>query len=99
LVPLIHVSGKVASVHGSSPHLALVQIMLLVKQSEAGQSLQTQIVWNLLYSLVDPVDPERQIAGFVQRLHDGLGPGRIVLDQQYVLRWISLAARQFLQSQ
>ena len=29
--------------------------MLLVKQSEAGQSLQTEDVWNLLYSLVDIV--------------------------------------------
>jgi type IV secretion system protein VirB11 len=29
--------------------------MLLVKQSEAGQSLQTEDVWSLLYSLVDVV--------------------------------------------
>jgi type IV secretion system protein VirB11 len=47
--------GSITSVHGSSARLALVQIMLLVKQSEAGQSLQTQDVWNLLYSLVDVV--------------------------------------------
>ena len=47
--------GSITSVHGSSARLALVQIMLLVKQSEAGQSLDTQDVWNLLYSLVDVV--------------------------------------------
>ena len=47
--------GSITSVHGSSARLALVQIVLLVKQSEAGQSLQTQDVWNLLYSLVDVV--------------------------------------------
>jgi type IV secretion system protein VirB11 len=35
--------------------LALVQLMLLVTQSEAGQSLETQDVWDLLYSLVDVV--------------------------------------------
>jgi type IV secretion system protein VirB11 len=47
--------GSITSIHGSSARLALVQIMLLVKQSEAGQSLQTEDVWNLLYSLVDIV--------------------------------------------
>lgn len=47
--------GSITSVHGSSARLALVQIMLLVKQSGAGQSLDTQDVWNLLYSLVDVV--------------------------------------------
>ena len=47
--------GSVTSVHGSTARLALVQIMLLVKQSEAGQSLQTEDVWSLLYSLVDVV--------------------------------------------
>src|SRR5271155_3542486 len=33
--------GSITSIHGSTARLALVQIMLLVKQSEAGQSLQT----------------------------------------------------------
>jgi type IV secretion system protein VirB11 len=47
--------GSITSVHGSTARLALVQIMLLVKQSEAGQSLQTSDVWSLLYSLVDVV--------------------------------------------
>jgi type IV secretion system protein VirB11 len=47
--------GSITSVHGSSARLALVQIMLLVKQSDAGQSLDTQDVWSLLYSLVDIV--------------------------------------------
>jgi type IV secretion system protein VirB11 len=47
--------GSITSVHGASARLALVQIMLLVKQSEAGQSLQTADVWSLLYSLVDVV--------------------------------------------
>ena len=47
--------GSITSVHGSTARLALVQIMLLVKQSEAGQSLQTEDVWSLLYSLVDVV--------------------------------------------
>jgi type IV secretion system protein VirB11 len=47
--------GSITSVHASTARLALVQIMLLVKQSEAGQSLQTQDVWSLLYSLVDVV--------------------------------------------
>jgi type IV secretion system protein VirB11 len=47
--------GSITSVHGSTARLALVQIMLLVKQSEAGQSLSTEDVWSLLYSLVDVV--------------------------------------------
>jgi type IV secretion system protein VirB11 len=47
--------GSITSVHGSTARLALVQIMLLVKQSEAGQSLQTEDVWSLLYSLIDGV--------------------------------------------
>ncbi len=47
--------GSITSVHGSTARLALVQIMLLVKQSEAGQSLQTEDVWSLLYALVDVV--------------------------------------------
>jgi type IV secretion system protein VirB11 len=47
--------GSITSIHGSSARLALVQLMLLVKQSEAGQSLETQDVWDLLYSLVDVV--------------------------------------------
>ena len=47
--------GSITSVHGSSARLAFVQLMLLVKQSEAGQSLQTADVWNLLYSLVDVI--------------------------------------------
>ena len=47
--------GSITSVHGSTARLALVQIMLLVKQSEAGQSLSTADVWSLLYSLVDIV--------------------------------------------
>ncbi|MCU0895954.1 MAG: P-type DNA transfer ATPase VirB11 [Burkholderiales bacterium] len=47
--------GSITSVHGSSAHLALVQLLLLVKQSEAGQSLSTEDVWRLLYSLVDVV--------------------------------------------
>ena len=47
--------GSITSVHGSTARLALVQIMLLVKQSEAGQSLQTEDVWSLLYSLIDVV--------------------------------------------
>jgi type IV secretion system protein VirB11 len=47
--------GSITSIHGSTARLALVQIMLLVKQSAAGQSLQTEDVWNLLYSLVDVV--------------------------------------------
>jgi type IV secretion system protein VirB11 len=47
--------GSITSIHGSTARLALVQIMLLVKQSEAGHSLQTEDVWNLLYSLVDVV--------------------------------------------
>ena len=47
--------GSITSVHGSTARLALVQIMLLVKQSEAGQSLDTTDVWNLLYSLIDVV--------------------------------------------
>jgi len=47
--------GSITSVHGATARLALVQIMLLVKQSEAGQSLATEDVWSLLYSLVDVV--------------------------------------------
>ena len=47
--------GSITSVHGSTARLALVQIMLLVKQSDAGQSLETSDVWNLLYSLIDVV--------------------------------------------
>jgi type IV secretion system protein VirB11 len=47
--------GSITSIHASTARLALVQIMLLVKQSEAGQSLQTEDVWSLLYSLVDVV--------------------------------------------
>lgn len=47
--------GSITSVHGSTARLALVQIMLLVKQSEAGQSLETADVWSLLYSLIDVV--------------------------------------------
>src|SRR5450631_2247350 len=47
--------GSITSIHGSTARLALVQIMLLVKQSDAGQSLQTEDVWSLLYSLVDVV--------------------------------------------
>src|SRR6202795_1974990 len=47
--------GSITSIHGSPARLALVQIMFRVKQSEAGQSLQTEDVWSLLYSLVDVV--------------------------------------------
>jgi type IV secretion system protein VirB11 len=47
--------GSVTSVHGATARLALVQIMLLVKQSPAGQSLDTADVWRLLYSLIDVV--------------------------------------------
>lgn len=47
--------GSITSVHGSTARLGLVQIMLLVKQSDAGQSLSTEDVWHLLYSLVDIV--------------------------------------------
>jgi type IV secretion system protein VirB11 len=47
--------GSITSVHGATARLALVQIMLLVKQSDAGQSLQTEDVWSLLYSLIDVV--------------------------------------------
>lgn len=47
--------GSITSIHGSNARLALVQLMLLIKQSEAGQSLATEDVWKLLYSLVDVV--------------------------------------------
>jgi type IV secretion system protein VirB11 len=64
--------GSITSVHGASAHLALVQLLLLVKQSEAGQSLSTEDVWRLLYSLVDVV---------VQFAFDG--PDRVVREIWY----------------
>lgn len=47
--------GSITSVHGATARLALVQLMLLVKQSPAGQSLSTEDVWMLLHSLIDVV--------------------------------------------
>lgn len=47
--------GSITSVHGASARLALTQMMLYVKQSEAGRSMSTHDVWSMIYSLVDVV--------------------------------------------
>jgi type IV secretion system protein VirB11 len=47
--------GSITSVHAASAELAFEQLVLLVKQSRAGQELARQDIKNLLYLLVDVV--------------------------------------------
>ncbi len=47
--------GSITSVHAASAELAFEQLVLLVKQSRAGQELAREEIRNLLYLLVDVV--------------------------------------------
>jgi type IV secretion system protein VirB11 len=47
--------GSITSVHAASAELAFEQLVLLVKQSRAGQELSRQDIKNLLYLLIDIV--------------------------------------------
>jgi type IV secretion system protein VirB11 len=47
--------GSITSIHAGSPTLAFEQLMLLVKQSQAGRALGRDEIRALLYSLVDVV--------------------------------------------
>ncbi|CAG7857040.1 Type IV secretion system protein VirB11 [biofilm metagenome] len=47
--------GSITSVHGHTADLALAQMMLLIRQSEAGQSLKPEEVRSLLYQTIDIV--------------------------------------------
>jgi type IV secretion system protein VirB11 len=47
--------GSITSIHAASAELALEQLVLLVKQSRAGQELARSDIKNLLYLLIDVV--------------------------------------------
>ena len=47
--------GSITSVHAASAELAIEQLVLLVKQSRAGQELAREEIKNLLYLLIDVV--------------------------------------------
>ncbi|WP_240348427.1 P-type DNA transfer ATPase VirB11 [Methylomonas sp. EFPC1] len=47
--------GSITSVHGHTAQLALSQLMLLLRQSPAGQSLQSDEIKSLIYQTVDIV--------------------------------------------
>src|SRR6202000_2104405 len=47
--------GSITSVHAASAELAFEQLVLLVKQSRAGQELPRADIKNLLYLLIDVV--------------------------------------------
>ncbi len=47
--------GSITSIHAASAELAFEQLMLLVKQSRAGQELAREEIKNLLYLLIDVV--------------------------------------------
>ena len=47
--------GSITSIHASSAELAFEQLVLLVKQSRAGQELAREEIRNLLYLLIDVV--------------------------------------------
>jgi type IV secretion system protein VirB11 len=48
-------AGSITSVHAASAELAFEQLVLLVKQSRAGQELAREDIKSLLYLLVDIV--------------------------------------------
>ena len=47
--------GSITSVHGHTAELALSQMMLLIRQSEAGQALKSEEIRSLLYQTIDIV--------------------------------------------
>jgi type IV secretion system protein VirB11 len=47
--------GSITSVHGFTAKLALAQMLLLIRQSEAGQALQSEEIRSLLYQTIDIV--------------------------------------------
>src|SRR2546426_300407 len=47
--------GSITSIHAASAELAFEQLVLLVKQSRAGQELARSDIKNLLYLLIDVV--------------------------------------------
>jgi type IV secretion system protein VirB11 len=47
--------GSITSIHAASAELAFEQLMLLVKQSRAGQEIAREEIKNLLYLLIDVV--------------------------------------------
>jgi type IV secretion system protein VirB11 len=47
--------GSITSVHGHTAELALAQMLLLIRQSEAGQALKSEEIRSLLYQTIDIV--------------------------------------------
>lgn len=47
--------GSITSVHGYTAELALAQMLLLIRQSEAGQALKSEEIRSLLYQTIDIV--------------------------------------------
>lgn len=47
--------GSITSVHGHTAELALAQMVLLIRQSEAGQALKSEEIRSLLYQTIDIV--------------------------------------------
>ena len=47
--------GSITSVHAHTAELALAQMMLLIRQSEAGQALKSEEIRSLLYQTIDIV--------------------------------------------
>lgn len=47
--------GSITSVHGFTAELALSQMLLLIRQSEAGQALKSEEIRSLLYQTIDIV--------------------------------------------
>jgi type IV secretion system protein VirB11 len=56
--------GSITSIHGHTAQLALAQMVLLLRQSPAGQALQSAEIKSLLYQTIDVVlqfNPDRRI--------------------------------------
>jgi type IV secretion system protein VirB11 len=47
--------GSITSVHGHTAELALAQMLLLIRQSDAGQALKSEEIRSLLYQTIDIV--------------------------------------------
>ncbi len=47
--------GSITSVHGHTAELALAQMLLLIRQSDAGQALKSEEIRALLYQTIDIV--------------------------------------------
>ena len=47
--------GSITSIHGHTAQLALAQMVLLLRQSPAGQALQSEEIKSLLYQTIDIV--------------------------------------------